>query len=83
MAIYWSFPRHSEPMVSRNGNEQTKPNIVADYDKFMSGGDRADNWFHSTIIDQMKFFFHSLDICIWNGCWFCKKATKKVSCHNL
>lgn len=71
------------PVANRNGNEKMKPNIVADYNQFMSGVDRADQMLsyystpRKTIRWYLKLFFHLLDICIWNACWLYKKVTKK------
>lgn len=71
------------PVTNRRGNEKIKPNIVADYNQFMSGVDRADQMIsyystpRKTIKWYLKLFFHLLDICIWNACWLYKKVTKK------
>lgn len=73
------------PVANRNGNEKMKPNIVADYNQFMSGVDRADQMLsyystpRKTIRWYLKLFYHLLDIYIWNACWLYKKVTKKIS----
>lgn len=79
--------KHTASMVratSSKGKESIKPQIVHEYNKNMSGIDRADQMMayyacpRRSVRWYMKVFFHLLDISLWNSCWlFNKKNPEK------
>lgn len=65
--------------ISNRGKESVKPEIVHDYNKNMSGIDRADQMTsyyacpRRSVRWYMKVFFHLVDIALWNSCWLFNK----------
>lgn len=70
-------------VTSKTGVKKNKPEMVVEYNKHMSGVDRADQMtsYYSTprktIRWYMKVFFHLLDLCLWNGNYLLNKINKK------
>lgn len=70
---------HKHSMVEIQGkranNKKIKPACIIDYNKHMSGIDRADQMMayystpRKTIRWYRKIFFHMIDLCIWNACY--------------
>ncbi|CAK9813141.1 PiggyBac transposable element-derived protein 4 [Anthophora plagiata] len=76
--------------VSRRGRERVvqKPVCVLDYNNSMGTVDKADmvistvNSTRKSLKWHRKFFFHLLNVCVWNAYCLYKHRTKKNHTHD-
>lgn len=69
-----------QDVTSKRGIITKKPSTIVDYNKNMSGIDRSDQMIayysspRKSLRWYIKFFFHIMDIAIWNSCWLYNKT---------
>jgi len=72
-------------ITDKRGREREKPKIIVDYNKNMSGIDRADQMVSYYVTPRksirwyVKVFFHLLDVSIWNACWLYNNHIKATN----